>query len=75
MTKTGFQSLKLKPFLAKALEKTGFTELTPIQKEAIPVALQGEDLIGQAQTGTGKTIAFGIPIVELVLPVHGVQAL
>lgn len=73
--KTGFHSFNLKPFLAKALEKTGFTELTPIQKEAIPVALQGEDLIGQAQTGTGKTLAFGIPIAELVLPVHGVQAL
>lgn len=73
--KTGFHSFSLKPFLAKALEKTGFTELTPIQREAIPAALQGEDLIGQAQTGTGKTIAFGIPIAESVSQAHGVQAL
>ena len=44
----------------------GFEEPSPIQKGAIPMALEGEDLIGQAQTGTGKTAAFGIPIIQKI---------
>src|SRR5699024_3587424 len=44
----------------------GFEEATPIQQETIPLALEGNDLIGQAQTGTGKTAAFGIPMIEKV---------
>ena len=44
----------------------GFEEATPIQAETIPVALQGKDVIGQAQTGTGKTAAFGIPLMEKI---------
>ena len=48
----------------KALKDMGFEKPTPIQKEAIPLALKGYDLMGQAATGTGKTAAFGIPIVE-----------
>ncbi len=47
-----------------ALEKMGFEEATPIQAETIPLAMKGEDVIGQAQTGTGKTAAFGIPMIE-----------
>ncbi|XKF67519.1 DEAD/DEAH box helicase [Virgibacillus necropolis] len=50
----------------KALEKMGFEEATPIQAETIPLAMQGKDVIGQAQTGTGKTAAFGIPMIEKI---------
>lgn len=50
----------------KALEKMGFEEATPIQTETIPLALAGNDVIGQAQTGTGKTAAFGIPMIERI---------
>lgn len=50
----------------KALEKMGFEEATPIQTETIPLALAGNDVIGQAQTGTGKTAAFGIPMIEKI---------
>jgi len=44
----------------------GFEEMTPIQSETIPEILKGNDITGQAQTGTGKTASFGIPIVEMV---------
>ncbi len=44
----------------------GFEEMSPIQSQAIPVIVEGKDIIGQAQTGTGKTAAFGIPILEMV---------
>ena len=50
----------------KALEKMGFEEATPIQAETIPLAMKGSDVIGQAQTGTGKTAAFGIPMIEKI---------
>lgn len=60
----------------KAITQMGFEEPTPIQKKTIPVLLTGKDVIGQAQTGTGKTAAFGIPIVErLDRAAHGVQAI
>lgn len=49
----------------------GFEETTPIQEQSIPVALKGHDLIGQAQTGTGKTAAFGIPMIEQMDPKNG----
>ncbi|WP_246367026.1 DEAD/DEAH box helicase [Paraliobacillus salinarum] len=50
----------------KALEKMGFEEATPIQGQTIPLGLEGKDVIGQAQTGTGKTAAFGIPMIEKI---------
>ena len=50
----------------RALNDMGFEEPTPIQQEAIPVAMSGKDMIGQAQTGTGKTAAFGLPVLERV---------
>jgi len=52
--------------IQKALEEMGFTELTQIQKEAIPVIHEGKDIVGQSNTGTGKTAAFGIPILEKI---------
>jgi len=60
----------------KAIEEKGYKSPTPIQEKAIPVVLEGQDLVGQAQTGTGKTAAFGIPIVEKVNPQEGkIQAI
>jgi len=71
-----FTFKQLDPKIQKSLEEMGFEEPTPIQKEAIPVALKGEDIVGQAQTGTGKTAAFGLPIVERISPrERGVKAI
>lgn len=54
--------------IIRAVEEMGFEHMTPIQEQAIPVFLSGKDVIGQAQTGTGKTAAFGIPILEKIDP-------
>lgn len=59
-----FSELGLSEDLLKAIKRNGYEEATPIQEETIPLVLKGEDVIGQAQTGTGKTAAFGLPIVE-----------
>jgi ATP-dependent RNA helicase RhlE len=59
----GFRALGLSPSLLTKLDRLGFVTPTPIQDAAIPVALEGRDLIGIAQTGTGKTLAFGLPMV------------
>ena len=54
--------------ILRAVKEMGFEELSPIQEQAIPFLLEGEDIIGQAQTGTGKTAAFGIPVLQKVNP-------
>lgn len=54
--------------VARAIQDMGFEKLTPIQSQAIPALLEGKDVIGQAQTGTGKTAAFGIPLIQKVNP-------
>ncbi len=59
-----FETMGLSAQIYQALKKMGFEKPTPIQTEAIPIALQGKDIIGQAQTGTGKTAAFAIPAIE-----------
>ncbi|MCZ8063524.1 DEAD/DEAH box helicase [Silanimonas sp.] len=59
-----FESLGLTPALCRALDGLGFTTPTPIQAEAIPAALEGRDLLAGAQTGTGKTAAFGLPLLQ-----------
>lgn len=59
-----FSELGLKPEILKAIKRAGFEEATPIQAQTIPLALKGDDVIGQAQTGTGKTAAFGLPILQ-----------
>ena len=59
-----FLELGLNEALLKAIKRSGFEEATPIQAETIPLALAGKDVIGQAQTGTGKTAAFGLPILQ-----------
>ena len=63
-----FKSLSLSEDILSAIEEMGFTEASPIQSEAIPFLLEGRDVIGQAQTGTGKTAAFSIPILENLDP-------
>ena len=73
---TSFADLGLSAPLLQALEDVGYQEPSPIQEQAIPPLLEGSDIIGQAQTGSGKTAAFGIPIMEYVDPaVSEVQAL
>lgn len=62
-----FTELNLEPSLYSAIEKSGFTECTPIQEQSIPVILDGKDVAGLAQTGTGKTAAFAIPLMERIL--------
>ena len=59
-----FQELNIDPVIITALSNMGFEEPTPIQEMTIPMALMGRDLIGRAQTGTGKTAAYGIPLVD-----------
>lgn len=61
-----FSELGLSKSLLKAVKRSGYEEATPIQEQTIPMVLAGEDVIGQAQTGTGKTAAFGLPIIEHV---------
>lgn len=63
---TTFSELGLSPELMKSINNMGFEEATPIQAQTIPLGLTGVDVIGQAQTGTGKTAAFGIPLLEKV---------
>jgi ATP-dependent RNA helicase DeaD len=65
---TAFKDLGLSPAIQQALDELGFTEPSPIQEEAIPELLQGHDVIGQAQTGTGKTAAFGLPLLQYLDP-------
>lgn len=62
-----FKDLGLDVQLLRALESEGYTHPTPIQQQAIPIVLQGDDLIGCAQTGTGKTAAFSLPILQQLL--------
>ena len=65
---TQFDALGLAAPLLKAISETGYTTPTPIQTQAIPLALQGKDLMAGAQTGTGKTAAFALPILQKLLP-------
>src|SRR5215207_11005878 len=59
-----FESLNLRPELLRAVAELGYENQTPIQERAIPVLIAGRDVIGQAQTGTGKTAAFALPLLE-----------
>ncbi|MEL6915900.1 MAG: DEAD/DEAH box helicase [Pseudomonadota bacterium] len=69
-----FEELALTPALAAALSHGGFDVPTPIQARAIPLALKGHDIMGLAQTGTGKTLAFGIPMLDAILQDPGKPA-
>ena len=73
---SSFAELGLSESTLRALHDVGYEAPSPIQEQAIPSLLQGRDVIGQAQTGTGKTAAFGLPIMEYVDPGENtVQAL
>src|SRR5881394_76884 len=65
---TSFADLNLLPELLKAVAEQGYVEPTPIQAQAIPVVLQGRDVMGGAQTGTGKTAGFALPILQKLSP-------
>lgn len=67
----GFSGLGIAPGLLDAIDRLKFTEPTPIQQRSIPIAIEGKDLIGIAQTGTGKTLAFGIPMIQRLAQVKG----
>ncbi len=70
-----FADLGIEVRFLKALQKMGFAEPTDIQGKLIPPALEGRDLFGQARTGTGKTAAFGLPILQHIDPARGLQAI
>ncbi len=72
---TTFEALGLSETLLAALRELGYDEPTPIQAQAIPAMLSGRDVIAQAQTGTGKTAAFALPIIERLQPLRAPQAL
>src|ERR1017187_9686896 len=76
MEKKPFPELGLSPELLKAVAALGFDQPAPIQAQAIPPALEGRDVVGQSQTGSGKTMAFAIPVVQKIEPKErGVRAL
>ena len=64
-----FDQLDLSPVMLRSLKRAGYESPTPIQAGLIPLALEGYDVIGQARTGTGKTAAFSIPILEQLDPI------
>ena len=65
---TTFRDLGISPQIVDALDEVGITHPFPIQEMALPVAIPGMDVIGQARTGTGKTLAFGIPVLQRIVP-------
>ncbi|MGV8835634.1 DEAD/DEAH box helicase, partial [Cellvibrio sp.] len=76
MTTTAFSSLPLSADMLANLESLGYSEMTPIQAQSLPLVLQGQDIIAKAKTGSGKTAAFGIALLEkLNVRFFGVQAL
>src|SRR5579872_859688 len=76
MTTKLFSELGISAEVLKAIDKLGFEQASPIQAEAIPVLMQGRDVVGQSQTGSGKTAAFAVPAVEKVDPrLRAVQVL
>lgn len=66
LEKTGFDALNIDERILRAVKEMGFEQMSPIQAKAIPPLLEGQDVMGQAQTGTGKTAAFGIPLIQKI---------
>jgi ATP-dependent RNA helicase DeaD len=75
VTDKTFADLGLRPALLEGLTKRGFKHPTRIQAALIPVALTGRDVLGQAKTGTGKTAAFGLPLLHMLDTTAGFSAL
>ncbi len=69
-----FSDLQIDPKITKALEEIGFLEMTDIQARSIPAAIEGKDIIAQSITGSGKTAAFGVPIIQKLESRKGIQA-
>ena len=69
---TTFDGLGIAPKLLEVLSQKGYTTPTPIQAQAIPVAIEGKDVMSIAQTGTGKTLAFGIPLLQQLAKKGGI---
>ena len=72
---TKFQDLGLKEDILKGLDDLGFEEAFPIQEAVIPVLLTGRDVVGQAHTGSGKTAAFSLSMLQEIQPKNGIQGL
>ncbi len=70
-----FKELKLNEKLLRSIEELGYKEPTGIQAKCIPLILEGKDVVGQSLTGSGKTAAFGLPIMQNIVPGNGIQAL
>jgi superfamily II DNA/RNA helicase len=70
-----FSELDVQPQIVKALKENGITAPTGIQVKAIPLLIQGRDVVGMSRTGSGKTVAFGVPLVEKIISGQGLQAL
>lgn len=71
----GFLKLSIREELVKALKEIGINEPTAIQEKTIPMILAGKDVIGVSKTGSGKTVAFGLPLLEKIVPGNGIQVL
>ena len=69
-----FDSLGLNPDILRAVAEQGYVEPTPIQQQAIPAVLQGRDLMASAQTGTGKTAGFTLPLLQMLTGLRGTRA-
>jgi ATP-dependent RNA helicase RhlE len=70
-TENNFEQFKLNRQLLNAIEEAGYTQPTPIQEQAIPLALSGQDILGIAQTGTGKTAAYTLPLLMRIKYAQG----
>jgi ATP-dependent RNA helicase DeaD len=70
-----FTYFNFKEELQRAIDQAGYKTPSPVQEQSIPIVLNGDDLISQAQTGTGKTAAFGLPIIEMMTGQDGVEML
>src|SRR5919106_4441612 len=66
-----FHGLGIAPKVLEVLNRYGFVTPTPIQHQCIPIAIEGKDIVGIAQTGTGKTLAFGIPMLQSLIQEEG----
>jgi ATP-independent RNA helicase DbpA len=76
VTQTNFSTLALHPNLLSNLDSLGYSEMTPIQAQSLPLILQGKDLLGQAKTGSGKTAAFGLGVLNQIdIKNYGIQAM
>ena len=72
---TKFEDLELKEDILKGIRELGFEEAFPIQEAVIPVLLTGRDVVGQAHTGSGKTAAFALSMLQEIKPKNGIQGL